>query len=385
MLNITEYITESYNNKWLNNYCSAVRDFLAQYNKHLDNIKKSDERVAELKNKKETGKARGPMIYNRVQAAIYNNNVLKTRGSNAFKGYPIAIATDKLGYEVKERQKKNHNAETEIDWGDYSQWLYQQITDGKTSINELATLWMKYDEEIAKKNWCDPMWLLKQVDKDKFWNPFYPDDDSCWQAVVKNPIEIIRYIKSKNADYWMLSKDERNELEEYYADPTRKDILSKKIKGLEKQVMALRPTEDSAVQKHIESLFEIYHINKHIKLEGHAKNVDLDTIASDYQGSSKASQHASAIARLIRQAIKDYWGDDKKKLIKELEWCDFVVVDHGPSKENHTEHSAVVSSSFWTYYNDDFTISILRDGNELFNKDYNNIEVYADYFSGGWN
>lgn len=371
MKKLVEYVNEAFNSKALYNYVSQVREFFNKYNVTVEQNKKKMDKFEQ--STKSSGHASYPKLTKNV----------------SFKAYPMAIIIDKFGYEEKLAKKYYWADETETDWGDYADFIVNKCKEEGKTVKDLAQWWFDYDNEIMKKNWEDPKWLLKQIDVTRFWNPYYPNDDSCLQAVIETPAKIFTYVKSDKTSYWNLSKDEREDVLKYYTDPTNAEALSKAIKSAKKKIEAERPSYSTAVQNWVKSItedtkFEGGLFDKDFNLK---KAYDDETNADQtmYRGTNTRNALASAMISLITKALDDKFNfkADPKELVDSGDGIKITIKDLGPSKK-HSETGAVSSSSFWTYYNYDFDVTIYNGEEEIFNKKYENITVASSYYSGGW-
>ena len=389
MKQISTYINEAFNKKNIYIYKGAVKEFLDKYKANVEADKKRREKY-ELQKDKPRKLKYGPGI---------SAHEPKPFSTVAFKQYPMSIIIDKLGYEkkliAKHWWKKD---DLEEDWTDYAKFLAEKINSKEVTLNELAQWWYDYDEELTRKNWKDPKWLLKQLNMDRFWNPYYPDDDSCLKSVLEDPIKILSYIRSEKTAYWDLSNDERKEVEDYYLDPANYEMLSKAVKKISKKIEELRPSYSSACEKRLSSIIE-----DNIVLKGDGfrdfnlkRALDRENEPrSMYSGTNDFSERASAVVSLVCQALDDHfhYKTDPKNLVDNGDWLYVYIEDLGQSKESK-EYGSVSNSSFWTSYRHDFEVKLKYVNKyksnpedrekEIFSKVYKNITVLSTYYSGGW-
>ena len=388
MKQISFYINEAFNNKSIYKYLNAVEEFFDKYKANVDADKKRHEKYELQKDNPKKSK-HGPI-------SVYEPREFSTV---AFKQYPMAIIIDKLGYEKKLIKKRWWKEDLEEDWTDYAKFLAEKINSGEITLKQLAEWWKEYDEEINRKNWKDPKWLVKQLNMDRFWNPYYPDDDSYLVSVLENPITILPLIKSEKAAYWSLTNEEVKEVEDYYGDPANKEMLAKAIKKIKGKIEALRPSYSDACEKRLEDIlddkvvlsgsgFSDFNLQRALKKEHEPRSM--------YQGSNDFSERASAVVSLVCQALDDHfhYKTDPKNLVNNADFLKVFIEDLGPSKESR-KSSGVSSSSFWTTYRHDFEVKLKyvneyhsnpdEREKEIFSKVYKNITVMSSYYSGGWN
>jgi len=373
MKKITEYINEAFNSQALYDYVIKVREFFKKYNVTLEN------------NKKKLDK------YEQARSSGKYASYPRLAELSSFKAYPMAIIIDKFGYSKKLIQKPRQAEQP--DWSDYAKFIVNKCKEENKTNEDLAKWWWEYDNEIIKKNWQDPKWLLKQIDFDRFWNPFYPNDDSCLKSVIETPQKIFTYVKSDKTAYWKLTEDERKEVADYYTDPTNAEALSKAIKSAKKSIEAQRPTYEKALQEWLKSIlanaeFEGEQFGSRYDLEDELEK-ERNKTRDMYSGSNDRNELASAMSTIITNALdeKFNFNKDPKELVDNADYVSVFVKELGMSKKG-SEHSSVWSSSFWTYYKYDFEVTIFKgpkdDRQEIFKKRYDNVTVASTYYSGGW-
>lgn len=381
MKQLVQYINEAFNSKPLYKYTAEIREFFDKYKLTME---KNQKKIDKFEKDKEAGK-----LPRRPSQANYPTLTRNT----AFKAYPMAIIIDKFGYEEKLIKKYLWRDEMETDWEDYAEFIVSKCKEEGKTINDLAKWWYDYDNEIIKKNWEDPKWLLKQIDIERFWNPYYPNDDSCLKGVIENPSKIFSYIKSDSTSYWNLTQDEREQVLNYYTDPTNAESLSKAIKSARKKIEAGRPTYTNASKKWLKDIiskttFEGGLFDKDFNIDK-AYDEESNRDRRMYQGTNHRNELASAMISLITKVLEEKFNikDDPTEFVDNADYIKVIVKDLGPSKKG-SESGSISSSSFWTFYNYDFNVKIIKkngnDEEELLDKKYENITCASSYYSGGW-
>lgn len=336
--------------------------------------------------------------------------------------YPMAILVDKAGFKPSTIIKRigpgwSSRTKEVNDDAAYGQFILDEMEKGTFTKDDLIKWWKEYDEEVGKKNWSDPKWVIKNLDVTRFWDPWRPKDTSAIDACIEEPARLIGYYVNNpkaGAKGSNLSSEEKKELQQYYSDPVNKEALSKAFKSIKKKLEAARPTFESAALKVIQDLLETS-----VTLDG--KDYDLKRqLGKDDRYSDTRDEKADAIKSLCLNIIKDYYGldyavyslgssdyngDQKAHINRHGEKDDaklekFVddggngikihIKDLGTSKDNG-ETSGVHSSSFSTYYKHDFEVELCvfsresKKSEQVLKKRYDSVTVAWSYFSGGWN
>ena len=324
--------------------------------------------------------------------------------------YPMQIIIDKLGYEPKTLIKhvwgpdgpKDKNVK---DLCDYGKYILKQIDDEKITLDDLITWWEEYDTEILKKNWHDPAWIIKHVDGVKLWDPFRPKDTYTIDGIMKKPAAILLYLNS-DAHKWKLTQEEREDLNNFYADPVNEEALRTAFKGIRKKLEKLRPSFSSAVSKWMTELMGDVTIDG-TSLQSLLNAEYEDSKKSYYSGSNYRTCKGSSIVGIIYKSLTELYGiefwktsetdedgytvtthkvskgeDDKlEQFINDAESMEITVDDKGTVGH---DSSGVHNSSFFTDYNHAFTVTISRHGKDDFVKEFPKVCVGSDYYSGGW-
>lgn len=344
----------------------------------------------------------------------------KTRRSASFRTdpaaklakYPFNILVEKTGIKPEDFEKKfsyrSNPGKLVINEVQYGQYILKCLEEEKFTKDDLIKWWQEYDEKIAKAQFYDPKWLVKQVDGTKLWNPYYPNDDSMIQAIINEPARMLRYLKPlKNR----LTSEEANSLTAFVSDPVNQEAISKALKGAKNSWMKLRPTMSSAAAKHITSLidradYDDGDINSLIEQEVKARD------RSYYAGSNDRSCEGSAVVGIILKSLNKLYGFeiyscpgyekdeyDNEEVSKRislrsdvseeslkgfLDDADFLSIEVKKLNRSESTSTGVYSSSFSTFYNYDMEV-IIKKNNEIVADDvYKSVTLASSYYSGGW-
>ena len=379
MKTLQEYIL--INEAWGNfkNYKRELEDLLDKYNKK------------EESNKNKRAK-RGFMGGRLVEA------------EEILAKYPVQILVDKLGYEPQKFKKylPNGKQKEAINMYAYGSYLINLINKNEVSIEDLVKWWQEYETEILKKNWHDPNWIVKQVDGVKLWDPYNPKSMYKINRIMENPENIFQYLKS-DARWYSLSREERETVRNFYADPVNHEALVTAFKGIKRKLEKLRPSFKSAVNNILKDLISEVQVGKR-RLGGMLEEeYERERNRSYYSGSNYTNCEATAILGIVLKTLSEIYGfsisnnydntyssygdgdNDPKfeKFIDEAPNLTITVTDNGSAE---TKTSGVYSSSFSTYYDHNFTVTVEHYGNKdkTVTKEFKDITVGTNYYSGGW-
>jgi len=379
MKTLQEYIL--INEAWGNfkNYKRELEDLLDKYNKK------------EESNKNKRAK-RGFMGGRLVEA------------EEILAKYPVQILVDKLGYEPKKFKKylPNGKQKEAINMYAYGSYLINLINKNEVSTEDLIKWWEEYETEILKKNWHDPNWIVKQVDGVKLWDPYNPKSMYKINRIMENPENIFQYLKS-DARWYSLSREERETVRNFYADPVNHEALVTAFKGIKRKLEKLRPSFKSAVNNILKDLISEVQVGKR-RLGGMLEEeYESERNRSYYSGSNYTNCEATAILGIVLKTLSEIYGfsisnnydntyssygdgdNDPKfeKFIDEAPNLTITVTDNGSAE---TKTSGVYSSSFSTYYDHNFTVTVEHYGNKdkTVTKEFKDITVGTNYYSGGW-
>lgn len=379
MKTLQEYIL--INEAWGNfkNYKRELEDLLDKYNKK------------EESNKNKRAK-RGFMGGRLVEA------------EEILAKYPVQILVDKLGYEPQKFKKylPNGKQKEAINMYAYGSYLINLINKNEVSTEDLIKWWEEYETEILKKNWHDPNWIVKQVDGVKLWDPYNPKSMYKINRIMENPENIFQYLKS-DANWYRLSIEERQTVRNFYADPVNHEALVTAFKGIKRKLEKLRPSFKSAVNNILKDLISEVQVGKR-RLGGMLEEeYEKERNRSYYSGSNYTNCEATAILGIVLKTLSEIYGfsisnnydntyssygdgdNDPKfeKFIDEAPNLTIIVTDNGSAE---TKTSGVYSSSFSTYYDHNFTVTVEHYGNKdkTVTKEFKDITVGTNYYSGGW-
>lgn len=383
MKTLQEYIV--INEAWGNsrNYKKELEDLLDKYHKKDESNKK----------KREQNKRRG----------FYGGRMVEAE--EILAKYPVQILVDKLGYEPQKFKKYFYNGKQKevINMYAYGSYLINLINKNEVSMEDLVKWWQEYETEILKKNWHDPNWLVKQVDGVKLWDPYNPKSMYKINRIIEKPENIFQYLKS-DANWYRLSIDERHALRDFYADPVNQEALIKAFKGIKGKLEKLRPSFETAVNNILRDLISEVQVGKR-RLGGMLEEeYESNRNRSYYSGSNYTNCEATAILGIVLKTLSEIYGfsirnnydnsysssgdneNDPKfeKFIDEAPEISITVTDNGSAE---TKTSGVYSSSFSTYYDHNFTVTVEYYGNKekTVTKEFKDITVGTNYYSGGWN
>ena len=236
---------------------------------------------------------------------------LLARAAKIFKKYPIQILIEKAKYEPKKVINYYYNRGSkggyreEYNWQDYAEFILKEVEAGHLNKEDMVKWWREYEEKVAKEQWFDIKYIVKQIDPSKCWNPYYPKDDSIMKSFYDNPGNIVYYFKKNRMTY-----DDRKELANFLNDPVNKDALTKALKGAEKSILKARPSFATGAAEHIKDI-----ISRCDYSDG-----DLEEILKDeykakhnhrgyYQGANSVDGcEGSAVVGLILKVINQLYG-----------------------------------------------------------------------------
>ena len=326
-----------------------------------------------------------------------------------FKKYPISILVDKLGYEIKMKKSRGMSSKDVVDKDDAARFIEKSINDEKVTPEQLATWWGEFNNEVNKKKYFDPEWIVKNIDPTRFFSPYDPDDVSIVDGLINDPARIVRYLgwgswlynkKTGRTLLSDLSQEEKENIITFYTEPQNLEALGKIFKKARNRFLKAKPTLDSAVSKHIEDLFT----NDIVKYDGCDIKAELDNENRNnymYQGSNYRSSEAHAICGVVMNALEEVYhlgfksysvthnnasDENKKKFIDDCNNGMRIYVKKGDRSKSET--SSVHNSSFWTYYKYDIDVEITVHGEggvkSILKKTYKDVTLASDYYSGGW-
>lgn len=348
-------------------------------------------------------------LFDKMAAAQERLDTAKAKGkyvrpdSNPVKHlakYPVSILIDKAGYSPKKIQgtKMSNYNKLVLDEVDYGEFILRELEAGKFTKLDLLKWWGEYDSEVKKGKWFDPKFIVKQIDPDKVWSIYDPTDDSCLNAIIERPYTIFYYTTYDFSAY-RLTKDELEQVTNFWADPVNQPIISKVMKTLRKNLEAQRPTFTASAKKNLEAILEHVHVNG--SKYDFSKLFNNETSSSRYyDGNNFRDKKANAYYSIVMKAIEDHYDlkfngpseDNLEKFIKDASGLTIVM----KTKSVDSDTSDVHSSSFTTFYKEDIDVTIYHhtsystkknpeEGKKLFSNTYKGVIVATDYYSGGWN
>lgn len=325
--------------------------------------------------------------------------------------YPVQILIDKAGFTPKQISKytysrKGPKEHKVLDTEHYGDFIADQIEAGKISKEDMINWWKEYDEQVAKNNWHDPKFIVKQLDVTRLWNPYYPKDDSVVRDLMENPAKLARYIYLKRG-----TAEEREDFKSFLSDPANQDALKDALKSIKGTIKKARPTFATGTANHVKSLVENCDysegdIQDLMRKEYESKN------KSYHQGSNERDCEASAVIGLILKALNEMYGFEVWSSFKKDEEDDWSEVEHSVSVKGQVEDktlegflddadhlkftikklgaskekksSGVYASSFSSYYDYDFDVICTKNGEEVYHKKFEQITIGSYFYSGGW-
>lgn len=365
----------------------------------LDTYKKRDD---SYKEKVEKAKSKGRSLWQ-------SNNA-----HAVFTKYPIAILIDKMGYEPDMKRGHGPNGKYRPNTQHSARFIVRSLNDGTVTPEELAKWWEEYDTKINKEKYFDPDWIIKHIDPFKLWDPYHPDSTYTIDKLIENPAEVVNALnsyygfknkKTGNSMLSTLTQAEKEEVIKFYTEPTNQEMLHKLFLKAKNKFMKARPTLSQSVKLWLTDLFQDDTIDYDgCDLQRALKKEREESNRSYYQGSNYRSEEAHAIISVVTRALNEYYklnieyGNSRtedeevqRKFLKDAEMGIHIEVHRGKSRD--TEHSSVVSSSFFTYYKYDIEVKIkvYKGGtgdnkyDTVFEKTYEGVTLGTDYYSGGWN
>jgi hypothetical protein len=340
--------------------------------------------------------------------------------SEVFIKYPMQILIDKAGYTPKEitqttysyseKTHTTHEKQKQVfSKIHYGQFIADELEKGNLNIEDMIKWWQEYDEEVAKNNWHDPKYIVKQIDVTRLWNPYYPKDDSVVTALLNEPARISRYAKPKRA-----TTSEMEDFKAFLSDPANQDTLKAALKSIKGTIMKARPTFATGVENHVKEIIENCDYS-----DGDLKELMEKEYQSShkryYEGPNDRDCEASAVIGLILKALNEMYGFEVWSSIQEIgeedrSWKEYETkinikgsvddktlegflddADHlkfkieklGASEKKRS--SGVYSSSFSNYYDYDFDVICEKNGEEVYHSKFKNITIGSYFYSGGWN
>lgn len=403
-------INEAWGNR--TNYTYELRDILQKWEqkkkRKSDMLKKAEEQEQKYPHSARASRLRMTL------PATYE----------VFRKYPVSILADKLGYEIKmKRAMGGPNSKPRPDTRDSARFLENALNNNEVTPEQLAQWWKEYEENILKKQYFDPSWIIKQLDPAKLFDPYNPDSTYYIDKMIENPAQIIEYLswyssyplgskKTGGPILGKLSRDEKEEVLTFYTEPVNQEKLHELFKKAKNRFMKARPTLSSAVQKRLSELFD----DNNVDYDGCDIRAALNREKEErnqrfYQGDNGRSEEAHSVVSLVFRAISECYkldlssynhspkegansDDDMRKFLKDSNMGLRIEIHKGPQSE--VEHGPVASSSFWTYYKHDMDVKIKvyngkshtnkKDNYDvIFEKTYKGITTYSSYYSGGWN
>ena len=393
MKKLSAYLSESFvNESWNNerkNYDKELQDILDRYEKRK-NAKPRNNRFS------------------------FRNATSSERAAEVLAKYPVQIMIDKAGYEPIQIMRTTFSKGTTsgqkpvLNKYHYGQFIVDQLEQGKVTKEELVKWWQEYDEEVAKNNWHDPKYIVKQIDVTRLWNPYYPKDDSVAISLLNDPGKIARYVMPKRA-----TLEEREEFKSFLTDPANQDNLKAALKSIKGTIMKARPTFATGAVNHIQDIIDNCDYSG-----GDIKDLMEKEYKSNhqtyYQGANSRDCEASAVIGLILKALNEMYGFEVWSSIIKLSeegrsWAEYEnkvsirsdVDDNTLDgflndasylkfkikklKASEKERSTgVYSSSFSNFYDYDFEVICEKRGEEVYRSTFKNITVGSYFYSGGW-
>lgn len=383
---------------------------LESWNAERKNYKEELQKILDTYEKKKNAKPR---------KSRFGYSLKSTNPSEVLAKYPMQILVDKAGYKPKEitatvysytktkgSQEKEKTYFSKIHYG---QFIADELEKGNLNLEDMIKWWQEYDEEIAKNNWHDPKYIVKQIDVTRLWNPYYPKDDSMVTALLNEPARISRYAKPKRA-----TTSEMEDFKAFLSDPANQDTLKAALKSIKGTIMKARPTFATGVENHVKDIIENCEYS-----DGDLKELMEKEYKSShkryYEGPNDRDCEASAVIGLILKALNEMYGfevwssiaetgdeysswkeyetkinikgsvDDKtlEGFLDDADHLKFKIEKLGASEKKRS--SGVYSSSFSTYYDYDFDVICEKNGEEVYHSKFKNITIGSYFYSGGWN
>lgn len=332
--------------------------------------------------------------------------------------YPMSIIVDKLGFEPLMEFERYSTKKMKPNLNNYGAWLWEKIKNNEVKTDDLIDWWLEYDTEITKNQWFDIKYVMKQMDPNKIFDIFKPESNHAFENMINDPGKIFSYTKS-NLKLWKLSDDEKAQVLNYYADPVNKDMLVKEIKKLQKNFEKFRPHIARGAEAAIDGFLEknVYLNDKEYGYnfrEHFIKKNEKGSYDGYRSGNNYRDERIDAYYSLVMQTLSDLYGisfssgaehypdgdvkdikysysgnknndENIRKFVKEYNNLKLNIKKLGTSKDNG-KTSGVYSSSFWTFYREDFEVTVINKetDEEIYRKRHDNVTVGSDYYSGGW-
>lgn len=389
-MSIDEYLSE---NLVLESWNAERKNYKEELQKILDSYEKK-------KNAKPRKSRFGPGSRSR-----------STIPSQVFAKYPMQIMIDKAGYEPKELYEPSRGSKDKPKFSKlhYGQFIADELESGNLNLEDMIKWWQEYDEEVAKNNWHDPKYIVKQIDVTRLWNPYYPKDDSVVTALLNEPAKISRYAKPQRA-----TTSEMEDFKAFLTDPANQDSLKAALKSIKGTIMKARPTFATGTVNHIKDIIENCDYS-----DGDLRDLMEKEYQSShqryYEGPNDRNCEASAVIGLILKALNEMYGFEVWSSIQEIgeenrSWKEYETkinikgsvddktlegflddADHlkfkieklGASEKKRS--SGVYASSFSSYYDYDFDVICEKNGEEVYHSKFKNITIGSYFYSGGWN
>ena len=334
----------------------------------------------------------------------------RTEPEEVLAKYPVQILIDKAGFEPKTIAKWTIGGKKEtLNKYHYGKFIADKLESGEITKEDLVKWWQEYDEQVAKNNWHDPKFIVKQIDVTRLWNPYYPKDDSMVTALLNEPAKISRYAKPQRA-----TTSEMEDFKAFLSDPANQDTLKAALKSIKSTIMKARPTFATGVEKHVKDIIENCDYS-----DGDLRDLMEKEYQSNhqryYEGPNDRNCEASAVIGLILKALNEMYGfeiwssiqetgdeysswkeyetkisikgsvDDKtlEGFLDDADHLKFKIEKLGVSEKKRS--SGVYSSSFSSYYDYDFDVICEKNGEEVYHSKFKNITIGSYFYSGGWN
>lgn len=392
----------------------SINDYLSynlikeSWNAERKNYKEELQKILDSYEKKKNAKPK---------KSRFGYSLKSANPSEVLAKYPMQILIDKAGYKPKEITKtvysytktKGSQEKTYFSKMHYGQFIADELESGNLNPEDMIKWWQEYDEEVAKNNWHDPKYIVKQIDVTRLWNPYYPKDDSVVTALLNEPARISRYAKPKRA-----TTSEMEDFKAFLSDPANQDTLKAALKSIKGTIMKARPTFATGVENHVKDIIENCDYS-----DGDLKELMEKEYQSShkryYEGPNDRDCEASAVIGLILKALNEMYGfevwssiqetgdeysswkeyetkinikgsvDDKtlEGFLDDADNLKFKIEKLGASEKKKS--SGVYSSSFSNYYDYDFDVICEKNGEEVYHSKFKNITIGSYFYSGGWN
>lgn len=348
----------------VNNYRNKVNNLFEIYK-----INESERKLKQLKKPIKKPGFKKPIVYT----------------NTTFKSIPVAIFAD---YDCSSCYEKSFRTGKEkINYDKYSAWIYEKIISNELTINTIAQLWHDYDAEKSKNEYLNINKTFKNLDYSIMFNKYDFTDFSVINSIKKNPFSMFYYTNKHSKNIYNLANDEREFVRDYYSQEKNIKRVNKLLEKELPNIMKYAPTIHDSIKAYENDLFADY-----------CKCIFVDGISFSDTTAAKIFKHdnngnftnvfAKSLHDIIVTSINEAFKTDENIYKNYVKGIHILLTDTGKSD---TEYGPIVSSSFSTTYKRSINVKLyvypnvdFENDKPVFDKTFDNVVSFVDYYSGGW-